>query len=265
MRGQPPSRLPWPPASTAHRGLHSAARGIVENSASAIEAAASAGWGVELDVQPSADGGVMVFHDFTLDRLTTAQGPIATQSTRALTQLAYRDANEPGERIITLDEAFEIIGGRVPVYVEFKSTFLGQRTLEENAAAALNAYTGPVAVMSFDPASVRCCAALMPGIPRGLVSGPYRGRSWMPEAGGILNRFALRHALFALRMPLHFLNYDVAALATPSIQWLRQRRGLPLFAWTVRNAEDWAAVAAHADVAVFEGEVPERFRGNASL
>ena len=58
----------------AHRGLHDQAAGIVENSLSAARAAIEAGFAIECDVQLSADGEAMVFHDFTLERLTGATG-----------------------------------------------------------------------------------------------------------------------------------------------------------------------------------------------
>ena len=53
----------------AHRGLHNASHGIVENTISAAQAAISKGYSIECDVQVSAEGVVMVFHDDTLDRL----------------------------------------------------------------------------------------------------------------------------------------------------------------------------------------------------
>ncbi|WP_269843278.1 glycerophosphodiester phosphodiesterase family protein, partial [Brevirhabdus pacifica] len=61
----------------AHRGLHDRAQGRPENSLAAFRAAIEAGFGIELDVQPSADGRAMVFHDETLDRLTARKGPVA--------------------------------------------------------------------------------------------------------------------------------------------------------------------------------------------
>src|SRR6187401_1895693 len=58
----------------AHRGLHGPGR--IENSRAAFEAAIAAGHGIELDVQSSADGRAMVFHDSTLDRLADGAGPV---------------------------------------------------------------------------------------------------------------------------------------------------------------------------------------------
>jgi glycerophosphoryl diester phosphodiesterase len=54
----------------AHRGLHGP--GVPENSLAAADAAIARGFGIECDVQRSRDGQAIVFHDWTLDRLTAA-------------------------------------------------------------------------------------------------------------------------------------------------------------------------------------------------
>ena len=53
----------------AHRGLHDRDGGIIENTLSAAEAAITHGFAIECDVQDTADGEALVFHDKTLDRL----------------------------------------------------------------------------------------------------------------------------------------------------------------------------------------------------
>ena len=53
----------------AHRGLHNAAAGVIENSGPAFEAAIAGGYGIECDLQPASDGTAMVFHDRALARL----------------------------------------------------------------------------------------------------------------------------------------------------------------------------------------------------
>ena len=68
----------------AHRGLHDAERGIVENTLAAAEAAIAGGFAIECDVQPSADGEAFVFHDGTLDRLTDMQGPLNEMSAETI-------------------------------------------------------------------------------------------------------------------------------------------------------------------------------------
>jgi len=54
----------------AHRGLHDEARGIVENTPSAMSAAIDANYAIEVDLHITADGEAMVYHDATLGRIT---------------------------------------------------------------------------------------------------------------------------------------------------------------------------------------------------
>ena len=75
----------------AHRGLHDRRKGVIENSRSAVAAAVDAGYGVEIDLQLSADGEAMVFHDYHLDRLTAASGPVAQVSAADLGRLTLTD------------------------------------------------------------------------------------------------------------------------------------------------------------------------------
>jgi glycerophosphoryl diester phosphodiesterase len=70
------ARLDWLTARPiAHRGLHDKQRGCEENSLAAFATAATQGFAIECDLQLSADGEAMVFHDETLDRLTDQTGP----------------------------------------------------------------------------------------------------------------------------------------------------------------------------------------------
>ncbi|NND17548.1 MAG: phosphodiesterase, partial [Silicimonas sp.] len=48
----------------AHRGLHDVTDGRPENSRAAVRAAIARDYSIEIDLQPSADGVAMVFHDY---------------------------------------------------------------------------------------------------------------------------------------------------------------------------------------------------------
>src|SRR5882672_8981573 len=76
----------------AHRGLHDASHGVIENSLPAFWAAARAGYPAELDVRLLADGEVVVFHDQNLDRLTGDKGPISALTSRDLGRVVLSGA-----------------------------------------------------------------------------------------------------------------------------------------------------------------------------
>ena len=142
-------RLAWLTARPiAHRGLHDAAAGTVENTAGAFAAAVAANYGIECDLQVSADGEAMVHHDDALGRLTEGSGRLAEMSAAALKAVRFKAS---GDRMLTLSELCELIAGRVTLLLELKSRFDGDRRLAQRAAAVLRDYAGPVAAMSFDP------------------------------------------------------------------------------------------------------------------
>ena len=72
----------------AHRGLHDAAKGRIENTASAFEAAIAKGYAIECDLQAADDGEPVVFHDERLERLMEADGEIGRASCRERVCLA---------------------------------------------------------------------------------------------------------------------------------------------------------------------------------
>jgi len=94
----------------AHRGLHDGNNARWENTLSAFDAAIARNFAIELDVQLSADGVAMVFHDDTLDRLTGETGPIGE---RPAGELGTVGVGRTADTIATLAETLARIGGRL--------------------------------------------------------------------------------------------------------------------------------------------------------
>jgi glycerophosphoryl diester phosphodiesterase len=138
----------------AHRGLHDASAGRPENSLAAFAAAAAAGYGIELDVQLTADGRLAVFHDDELAGVPVARRPYA----------ALAEAGAP-----LLAEALALVGGAAPLLVELKAAG-GAAAVAERAAEELRGYAGPLAVMSFDAAALAHLRPRLPEVPLGLVA-----------------------------------------------------------------------------------------------
>jgi glycerophosphoryl diester phosphodiesterase len=239
--------------SFAHRGLHDADAGIIENTAPAFRAAVEAGYGVECDIHLSADGEVYVFHDETLDRLTTATGPLAGLSLAQLREVIF---NGTDARIPSLPEVLRLVDGRVPLLIEVKSRFNGRHgPLLARALEDLAGYPGPVALMSFDPDVVESIRHLAPQLPRGIIADDFKD---MEEWGGLslVTRFGLRHLLHYPRTRPDFVAYWVDALPALAPTLVRRLRGKPLLTWTVRDAEQRRRAARHADQSIFEGRDP---------
>jgi len=237
----------------AHRGLHDAAKGIVENTVPAFKAAIARGYGIECDVRPAACGTPMVFHDLTLDRLVEAEGALAKHASPALKEMRYKG----GGHMIDLGELLALVAGRVPLLVEIKSEWEtpDARFLKSIAETALN-YAGPVALMSFDPAVMTAMRTLAPSIPRGIVSGQFLADCWWRDKLGPERAYSLTHLLESGPAAPDFYAYDVTALPTPVTRFAREVLGLPLFTWTVRTEEQRATAAQWADAPIFEGYEP---------
>ena len=238
----------------AHRGLHDAAKGIIENTAAAFEAAIAKGYGIECDVRPAACATPMVFHDLTLDRLVEAEGPIARHEAATLKRLPYRNVKGA---MLDLAELFELVGGRVPLLIEIKSEWEAPDARYLNAIAkAAQSYKGPVALMSFDPAVMTGIRELAAEIPRGIVSGQFAADCWWRDQLGPQRAHDLSNLLESGPAAPDFYAYDVNALPTPVTRFAREVEGLPLFTWTVRSEEQRATAERWADAPIFEGYEP---------
>jgi glycerophosphoryl diester phosphodiesterase len=246
------SNLDWLTARPiAHRGLHDAAAGIVENTATAFNAAIAGNYGIECDVQISADGEAMVHHDDTLGRLTEGSGRLAAMSAADIQRVRFKHGND---RILTLGELCDLVGGRTALTVELKSRFDGDFRLANRAAAVLTGKTS-VAVMSFDPALVAAARDLAPALARGIVAERhYDHPEWntMPAA----EKRRLAFLLHAPRTRPHFVAYSVKDLPSPAPWLARKVFGLPLLTWTVRTAADSETARRYADQMIFEGFRP---------
>ena len=238
----------------AHRGLHDAAAGRPENSRAAILAAVEAGYGIEIDLQPCANGTPMVFHDYALDRLTDAVGPIRGLPCAELQALKLAGTDEG---IPTLAEVLDLVAGRVPLLIEIKDQDgqLGPAVgaLEAQVGAVLKGYAGPVAVMSFNPNSVRVMQEHAPDVARGLVTDAFQKADWplIPPA---------RRARLALIPDLgpagaSFVSHNRKHLDATPLRAVKAR-GQPVLTWTVRSEEEAFAAGRVADQLTFEGYLP---------
>jgi glycerophosphoryl diester phosphodiesterase len=233
----------------AHRGLHDAAAGRIENSGAAFEAAAEAGYAIELDLRSSADGEAVVFHDADLARLTAAEGPVAGRTAAQLRETPLEGAAS-GDTIPLLRDVLTQIGGRVPLLLELKSLERRTGPLEARVAELLEDYRGPVAVQSFNPFSVGWFARHTPHLLRGQLSTDYRAdaAAHLP----LYARFALRHLLLTSVSRPHFIAYDVRALPALAPA-LARRLGLPLIGWTVDSLDAAERSWSLVDNMIFEG------------
>ncbi|WP_424971973.1 glycerophosphodiester phosphodiesterase family protein [Dinoroseobacter sp. S76] len=236
----------------AHRALHDAKQGRVENSLGAIEAAIAQGYGLEIDVQLTGDGEALVFHDPELVRLTGLDGRVRDHSLAEMTRIPLKHSAEAPP---PLAEVLTRVAGRVPLLVELKS-HPSKETPEDGALAravarALATYDGPVAVMSFNPDAVASFQTLSPDCPIGLVT-----KDFATEPGLTQARADHLSAITDFdRVGASFISHDRRSLQMAPVHALKSR-GVPVLTWTIRSPEEAKTALETADNITFEGYLP---------
>ncbi len=234
----------------AHRGLHDVTDGRPENSLASFRAAIALGYGIELDLQISKDGQALVFHDYDLQRLAGVGGAVCQWTADELRALPLIGGDEG---IPTLAEVLKLVDGQVPLLVEVKNQNLrlGNEVgrLEEATAAALEFYSGPAALMSFNPHSVTWMAKLCPAIPRGLITCNFDKDDWLLVPDGRRNELATIPDFDATGAC--FISHQQDQLDNPRVLDLKER-SVPVFCWTVRSSEQERKAREIADNVTFE-------------
>ncbi len=223
----------------AHRGLHDVTTGRIENTVGAILAAAEAGYAAELDLQLSGDRVPMVFHDHSMSRLTARSGSIRDWTSE---ELQCTEIAGSRERIPTLVQLLDAVGGRTALVIEIKGLAGEDAGYCEAVARDLENYGGPVALMSFNHWLLEDMAKLNVGRPLGLTA----------EGD---DRLESTHADIVSKLNLDFVSYNVKDLPCRFVRVFRAT-GKPVITWTVRSPEQAAHSALYADQITFEGFLP---------
>jgi glycerophosphoryl diester phosphodiesterase len=240
----------------AHRGLHDEAKGVIENTLAAAEAAIAGGFAIECDVQSSSDGEAFVFHDDTLDRLTDASGAISAKRAAEIVKIQIKGSNRPPA---TFEEFLKVVAGRTPLICELKSRVDGDWRIGDRVAALAASYHGPLALKSFDHDLVAYLRLRRPRIrpgdlcPIGIVAEAcYDDPIWAFLTAEQKREWTdFDH--FDRTRP-DFLSWNVDDLPHKIPFLMKELHGAPIMAWTVRTLEQREAARKWADQIVFEGD-----------
>jgi len=211
----------------AHRGLHDGNKKVPENSMEAFRLAVENGYGMELDVQLTRDGQLVVHHDGSTKRVCGVDKLIKD------TDYADLPLLPDGTAIPLLTEVLSLVDGRTPIIVEVKHHGGAAR----NAAAAwkvLQGYQGPYCVESFDPTAMYYFRRHAPRVIRGQLAS---GGKWNPEDLNFASYVALKHLFVNVLSRPHFVSYSVPEDKSLS-PWLMKHILKPYLAcWTVRSQQ----------------------------
>lgn len=225
----------------AHRGYHDQNGSVWENTLSAFASAIERGFAIECDVHLTSDGVPIVFHDTELMRLTGKEGFI-WQRTSA--EMAALKIGTTQDRPPTLAEALDLVSGKVPIIIELKGVPGHDGGLVAAVAAALSSYSGPAAIMSFDHWLIRDFRSSAPNVPGGLTAEGLRDQD-------IEAHFSM------LAHGISFVSYSVLDIDNRFVSFVRERLGLPVITWTVRDRMAVDRTRAFADQMTFEGFNPD--------
>ena len=238
-RGNAPASLLCP---YAHRGLHGAQ--IPENSLSAFSRALACGVGIELDVQLSRDGVVMVFHDETLIRMTGCDQRLCELEAAELQALSL---HRTSQTIPTFKEVLSLVDGRVPLLVELKGESF-DTSLCQKVAELLAQYKGNYCIESFNPLLLRKMRYYLPDAFYGLL---YTNVCREKKRVTPLNVLLTAMAFNALARP-DFIAYDKQDRNSRIVRLVTGLYHPPRFVWTVCTDEELELAHALGECPIFE-------------
>lgn len=214
---------PFQNRNIAHRGLFKEDQSIPENSLAAFARAVEAGYGIELDVQLSRDGKVVVFHDNDLKRVCGLEQPVNALTFRQLQKLRLCGTEE---KIPLFTDVLKLVKGKVPMIVELKAGGK-DKLLCGKVRAILEDYQGEYCIESFDPRIVGWFKKHMPQVVRGQLSCP---ADLCKKGTSVISAFALSHLLMNFVSRPQFIAYKVGP--KPLTVQIVEKLGAKKVCWT---------------------------------
>ncbi|WP_305987013.1 glycerophosphodiester phosphodiesterase family protein [Roseibium sp. MMSF_3544] len=243
----------------AHRGYHDADNGMMENTPTAISRAIEKNFAIEVDLQETADGEALVFHDYTLDRLAEGTGRVIDFPSSELVQIHMKTGTDS---LWLLQDLLDLVDGKVPLVIEIKSLMRrdAQGDFVRRVVDQVSSYRGPACIKTFDPDMLSHARRFKPLVLRGIVAdGAEPGPDYTRYSR--TDRFILRHLLHVPRTRPHFISYGVKDLPKAGPSFFRSVFKLPLMTWTVKTRDQRDIASRYADQIVFEGFDPDAANG----
>lgn len=260
-----------------------------ENSLAAFAAACEAGYGIELDLQMTRDGEVVVVHDGDLMRVAGDPRRIADLTYDELTRIPLFPTDAPGackaaplplaleepplvttpdnapegyyQHVPLFADVLKVVAGRVPLIVEYKFDDNSKWDphdveLMEKGDALLQAYSGKYVIESFNPAAVNWYKENRPEVCRGQLSWWPYGEDKPTDPVALGKEYAAGALLFDWISRPDFVAYDWKGGNSPQVKLARFMGAVPV-SWTVRSRDEYAQCCDQFDRHIFEAFVPD--------
>ena len=238
----------------AHRGYHSSLlnnQKIPENSLDAFKRAIEKNYAIEMDIHFTKDFKIIVFHDFFLGRCTNKTGYVFSKSLDYIKKAKLSN----NQSIPTLEEALNLIDGRVPVLLEIKYSKHIRKNLEiflNVLAEKLEGYKGPMALMSFSIDMIKFIRKknFFTDIPLGLTTSfpKIECRSNKIKNNKIENEIVSNK--------LQFISQDWEGIKNKRIKRLK-KLDIVILSWTITSKEIEKSLRGIVDNITFENYEPD--------
>lgn len=227
----------------AHRGFSGK---YPENTMLAFRKAVEVGAdGIELDVQLTKDGEVVIIHDETIDRTTDGEGYVSDYTYEELSRFdasyIYRGKIE-FNKIPTLREYFEMIKDTdLVTNIELKTGVKEYLGIEEKVWELIKEFKleGKVIISSFNHFSIMRMRELAPNLKYGLLS-----ETWIIDAGKYTHNLGV--ACY------HPIQWNL----TPEVIKEVKKYGIEINTWTV-NTEDRIRYMIENNIDIIIGNFPD--------
>ena len=233
----------------AHRGFHG--DGKPENSMAAFRAALDHGYGIELDVHLMKDGNLAVIHDASLKR--TARVDLRIEDL-TLEDLACYPLEGTKEIIPTFPQVLELYCGKAPLIIELKPERGNFAQLSQAVCDALECYTGPYCIESFDPRCIRWLRLNRPDIIRGQLAENFL-KSKSSKIPWILKLAMTLNLPNFLTRP-DFVAYKFTDRKNLSVGLCRKIWKIQGVTWTLRDPADHLTAIEEDWIPIFEHYKP---------
>ena len=232
----------------AHRGFYDNTSDAPENSLKSFEKAIAAGYSIELDIQSTKDGVVVVFHDYNLERMCGVDALVAEKTYEEIKDLTLLHTTE---HIPTLQEALDLIDGQVPLVVEYKgeSTDTG---LCDLADPILAAYEGEYCIQAFNPMILLWYRMNHKEVVRGQLAEDYLTKG--SKSGALY--WAMQNLFFNILTQPDFISYNFAYDDVLARKICTGLYGNVAAAWTIRSQEELESVKDEYEVYIFDSFTP---------
>ena len=224
----------------AHRGLFDREK-IPENSMLAFDKALEKGYSIEVDVNMTQDGYIVVFHDNSLKRMTGIKNDITTMTLSEIKKFKLLGTEN---KIPTFEDVLLQVSGKVPILIEVKPNSK-YKELMEKLINLLEKYNGKYSIQSFDPRIVYWLKKNMPQISRGQISSKN-----IREVKSRILKILLGKMVFNVITKPNFISYQYLSI-NEKFYKKQKNKGREVIAWTLKNKEDYEKIRDYCDMVVF--------------